>query len=524
MTHTTRTPRSDAGSNATRLLSAGVYLQKQFRDDVINELVKNQFRVVPPSYGYDVVTVLAHALAARSLWRKQVAGIIVGWLIDLILFKIGVISDVGGFLLAIGVAWAFAFLRRAATMQALITRLRPAAGVTGNDTCGDFPANRVLTRELAEKIAIEQAGAKDKIFYGGFRPFVGAGLPLEDWSTAELLIPAKPNELAEYLARDGVDDDMDSHGVDGHGVDGAATAPAVKPFTVDEITDYVAARLRADLRDEAPDGERIGHLTVERQKYSRSGQVPGKRRRLGGIRLEAPAPAAGGASGFARDQDRYDSAREYLCIRVGSWDGELVISIFVGFDLRGNTLYSEFYPYLLAPVVSSFHLVDQLPARLTLPLLLRVGWNVTSGAPVTVLRAVARWLRRGAGLARGHRHASAGDVTVDDFSEFRLGRYAVELFDTGARTSVRELAASDWYHVFFQKVDKEKYVKIVERRLIQIVRDFLEEHGVDVSEHDARGSTILDNSTYNITNSGNNNNFNQRGRQTVKSTPNQNGS
>jgi hypothetical protein len=501
----TRTPRPYTRSEATRLLSAGVYLQKSFRNDVIKELVKYRFRVVPPSYGYDVVTVLAHALAARSLWRKQIAGVIAGWLIDLILLDIHVISSIGGLLLAIWVLWAFAFLRRAATMQALITRLRMGANPSADGADADFPANRALTAELAEKIAVEQAGAKDRIYYGGYSPFVGAGLQLPDWSIAELLIPAKPHLLAEYLNGDTGDDAE------------KAESTAVKPFTVDEIMQYVDGRLRADLRDEAPYGEQIEHLTVERQRYSQGGQVPVKRRWLRAPRLLRGALADSGAFRLVEDRERYDSAREYLCVRVGAWDEELVISIFVSFDLRGNTLYSEFYPYLLAPVVSGFHLVDQLPARLTPRLLLRIGWDVPAGIPVAVLRTAHGWLRRARHVLRRRRRTLEGEVrVVDDFTEFRLGRYAVQLVDTGALISVRELAASDHYHVFFQQADKEKYVKIVERRLIQIVRDFLEDHNVDLGEHDSRGATILDNSTYNVTNSGNINNLNQRGRQTMR--------
>jgi hypothetical protein len=513
-THTTRTPRLYSRSNATRFLSAGVYQDRSFRKGVISELMGNQFRVVPPSYGYDVVTVLAHALAARSLWRKQIAGLIAAWLVDIILLWIGVIGIPGAILLAIWAPWAFAFLRRAATLQALITRLRPSPSSIGEGEDTDFPANRALTAERAEEIAVEQAGGKDKIFYGGYSPFVGAGWALTEWSIAELLIPAKPHPFAEYLKRDATDEEEADE-------EATAETSAVKPFTVDEITEYVASRLRADLHDEAPYGEQIEHLTVERRKYSRGGQLPVKRRWLRAPLLLAPEAADGGAFRLIEDREQYNSAREYLCVRVGSWDEELVVSIFVGFDLRGNTLYSEFYPYVLPPVISSFHLVDRLPARLTPGLLLRVGWNVSAGVPITMIRAVARtaggWARRARGMLSRRQRDLAGKVPVDDNGDLRLGRYAVELVDTGALTSVRELAAIPNYHVFFQQADKEKYVKIVERRLIQIVRDFLEEHNVDVAEHDARGSTILDNSTYNVNNSGNIGNVNQRGRQDVHS-------
>src|ERR1700735_4751802 len=82
--------RQYSRSNATRLLSAGAYLERSFRKDAIRELVTHRFRVVAPSYGYDAVTVLAHALAARSLRRKQILGAIAGLLIDLILNRVHV--------------------------------------------------------------------------------------------------------------------------------------------------------------------------------------------------------------------------------------------------------------------------------------------------------------------------------------------------------------------------------------------------------------------------------------------------
>ncbi|WP_063832372.1 MULTISPECIES: hypothetical protein [Streptomyces] len=56
-----------AKSEATRLLCAGVHLDPDFRRRVIAELVEHDERSVPPSLGFDLVTVLAHALRARAL-------------------------------------------------------------------------------------------------------------------------------------------------------------------------------------------------------------------------------------------------------------------------------------------------------------------------------------------------------------------------------------------------------------------------------------------------------------------------
>jgi hypothetical protein len=488
ITQETRVPPAYTASNATRLLSAGAYLERQFRKRVIHELVKCRFRCVAPSYGYDAVTVLAHALAARDLARKQGAGVIIGLAANVILVWAGVISWLGGLLIAAWVVWAFAFLRRAATLQAL-SRMRTALAA------GDYPASRDLTTDLVAKIAYEQQGSGDTILYGGYFPFVGAGWPLEDWSTAELLVPARPDPAARYRER--------RHGGEDDGYPGrdAAMPPAVIPFSVADITEHIANGLRQHLQDGVLSGGRIERLTVERRRYSAAGLAPVVRHRWGRATVLAPlAPfvgsggGGGGATDFQDARERYDATREYLCIRVGSWDEELVISMFVGFDLRGNTLYSEFHPYVLPPVRTSFHLVDRLPARLTPGLLLRVAWHVPFRLAGNGLRAVlgatARIVRRA--LRRGR---VADLEPVVDNSDFRLGRYAPALIDRGARASVRELAATAEFHHFFQEEDQAKYIKIVERQLLRLKGEFLAEHNVDLGDHNRNETKIIDNST-----------------------------
>lgn len=495
------TPRPYAHSNATRLLSAGVYLQRGFRASTIKVLLKERYRIVAPSYGYDAVTVLAHALAARSLRNKQLVGVAVGLLIDAILMDENVIGVPGGILLALWLPWALAFLRRVATMQAMLKWLRPNAGTSsdgafpaafGDEGEEDFPTNNALTPVLLRKIAQEQAGAQDQIYYGGYHPFVGAGWPQPDWSMAELLIAAKPSAFEEYARSVAEDDDED---------DEPEPPREVVPFTVDEITDYVAQRLQSDLHDEAPYGEQVENLTVVRQKYNRAGWVPVKKRllwRLRGVKVLPPDDAADFESFRLIDErERYDASREVLSVRVGSWDQEVVTSIFISFDLRGNTLYSEFHPHVMPPVIQSFHLVDRLPSRLGPKLLLRMAWHIPLGLPSAALREVRGWYFAVKAWASRIRHAVVGNVEVVDGSEFRLGRYAVDLVDRGAVTSLRELAALPVYHQFFQEHDADKYVKIVERRLLAIMRDFLDEHNVDLGDHDARQTNILDASTHN---------------------------
>ncbi len=489
-----RVPRPHAHSNATRLLSAGAYLEKGFRAGVIRELVTDHYRVVAPSYGYDAVTVLAHALAARSLRRKQLLGVFLGEVLDLILLDKGVLGAPGAVLIALWLPWAFAFLRRVATMQALITWLSPRAEPSSGagDYEYDFPASRSMPPDLVEKIALEQSGGQREIIFARdrVRPFVGAGWEHDEWTAAALLLPMKADPTLQAFLRDEEDDD-----------ESEIEQPPMIPFTVAEISEYVAQRLESELRDDAPYGEQIENLVVERRRYSRAGALPIKKRlfwRWRGVLLLPPDTVNEFESfRLIEDREQYNAAREYLCIRVGSWDQEVVTSIFVGFDIRGNTLYSEFFPHVMPPVQLSFHLVDRLPQRLSAGMLLRMAIGIPLGLPRQAYLAMWGALRAGWAKLRVFGRAAIGLVGVVDGSDFRLGRYSVDLVDTGALASLRELAASPVYHHFFQKADRDKYVQVVQRRLLEVVRDFLIEHNIDVYDHDARGTTILDKSTRN---------------------------
>ncbi|MFJ9634063.1 hypothetical protein ACIRU8_40895 [Streptomyces sp. NPDC101175] len=480
--------RAYARTKATRLLSAGTYLDPGYRRDVIRELLHRRFRVVAPSYGYDAVSVLAHALAARRLRRIQ-RGVVAGSAVALLLLAIGPLSVFVAAQLMFWVLWGSAYLRRVVTLHILMTRLKETGPDGGFD--GSYPANTKLTDALIDKIDGEQGSHGGLVFYGGFRPFVGAGLPLRDWANAQLLLGAPWNRLAARK-------DFELPGA-GRDLDEVERKP-VLPFTVHDITSYVAARMGAELREEARRDERIEGLTVEQRRYTTAIRTNDRTLGAGWSRL----PGLGDLPDVHWRED-YDAAREYLCVRVGSWNEELVTSIFVGFDLKGDTLHTEFYTYVLGPLVREFHLVDRLPNSFDRRLAVRIAWDMVKAVPsrcaalcLWPLRAfperflperVRRLLRPWRGGRSTIEFTTVG-VTADT-SEFRLARYANASVDCGALTSVREMATSDTYHHFFQKTDALKYSQIVERRLLQGIRQFLDEHQVDLADHDRAQTNIL---------------------------------
>ncbi|MFJ4329009.1 hypothetical protein ACIP3A_38695 [Streptomyces tricolor] len=485
----------NAASDATRLLCAGTHFDPVYRAAVIRELLTHRYRVVAPSYGYDAVPVLAHALAARRLQRVRLAVVAAGAAVTYVLLIVGFFTTFTALLAVLWLLWATAYFRRLVTLQLLVGRLRPGArtadGTGGFD--GAYPEHPELTPELVSKIKREQASDGTLVRYGGYKPFVGAGEQVRRWSNAELLIGAP---LTVF---------------DGQRGPGAPPAPGVNapepkrkeviPFTVEEMTDYVADRMAARLRDETRPEERIDGLVVEESTFTTAVTT------LRGVTEPTVAQLDG------HWDDAYDTGRAYLCIRVGSWDQELVTTAFVGFDLKGNTLHSEFYSYVLAPIKQSFHLVDRMPAALDGGLLLKLAWHTLCSAPESALRP----LRGRAGSQVSELLPwRKGRIRVPqpaDSSEFGLGRYADAMLNRGAVTSVREMATSATFHHFFQETDTIKYTQIVERQLLQIVRDFLYEHNVDLTEHEARQTNILNNYGHNNSFVNGNNNTTSSGTQ-----------
>ncbi|MFF3751119.1 hypothetical protein ACFYYH_11750 [Streptomyces sp. NPDC002018] len=74
-----RPPVEPAASEACRLLCAGVHLDGDFRDAVLDELYTHEERFTAPSTGFDAARVLAHALRARRIELAWGVGMLVLW-------------------------------------------------------------------------------------------------------------------------------------------------------------------------------------------------------------------------------------------------------------------------------------------------------------------------------------------------------------------------------------------------------------------------------------------------------------
>jgi len=508
-------------SNATRLLCAGVQLDPKFCGEVIEELVKQGHRRTAPAYGYDCVRVLAYALNARrrrrirniamlacllplTLSAIDAAGLDVRWAAEHGIQWAGGLS-VQWFLLAIWWIWAVLVVERVVTTHILVSRLKRTPGST-HDT--RLPQHKVLDQR-ARKIILEQGQVP--VFYSGQVPFVGAGTLSRSWSFSVVLRAAN------------------------------ASAPLGK-FTPEELAGHVCHQVVDRLKTRVAPAERISGLNATVRHYGTLLRPSG---------FDASTASQDDPGNSAGSAENYYSSRKYACISISSWDQELVTSIFVGFDIRGDTLHTELYSYVLLPIKAEYHEVDRLPEVLSVPEVLAIAATSPLKAMSDLFRMVARIAKefapaRSKSTSRTSVLLSIGffqfflpwilfslfiifDISVERMLLYVSGfaavwlapavagplwrrhrRRAVErdadrqranrelagssgraIVDYGARTSIRELAASEDPHHFFQSVDQDKYTKIIERRVTDFIIDFLRVRNVDVSEFETRQQVVL---------------------------------
>ncbi|MGE0023632.1 MAG: hypothetical protein AB7S70_08390 [Hyphomicrobium sp.] len=164
-------------------------------------------------------------------------------------------------------------------------------------------------------------------------------------------------------------------------------------------------------------------------------------------------------------------ARSYRWYVIRDWNGELVFSYLLRLVQRGQSLSIETARLVLPPIDIKYRKVDTLHHRGAL------GWLSTlAGAivrsPLTVLYAVGGVMRQTLEALRLSRPADAEDAK-------EIVRN--QAYNYGARSSVRELIAAKFYHVYFQHIDGAQYFSAIDQRVFNAVTEALSEAGVDVS-------------------------------------------
>lgn len=297
------------------------------------------------------------------------------------------------------------------------------------DAAGD-PAERAegqRFQRLKQRIRTEQHAPL--VMYHEKRPFCGAGAAYETWVLAVELRP-----------------------------------DATKKEQLPLNNRAVLERIRPLLEQLRLPSEFAGHTVRDRLRWLEIDEcvflpAEGLRRRE-----EAPYHPQAFEEHRARAvEEGAEKRRHFLRVRVGGWEEELVVTVFVRVHTQGRMLMLEIAPHVLLPVREDFKDADRAAHTYR-------HNNVVGKAAWAVARVPGSAARSLVTLGRGVRYAW----------KLLTGGYAGALPD-GPALSVRELGSMDEGSTF-QEMDAYRYLRSVQDRVAHGVLTALAESGYQTGE------------------------------------------
>ncbi|MGH3978957.1 MAG: hypothetical protein ACRDRZ_08140 [Pseudonocardiaceae bacterium] len=524
------------GHTATRRLCAGVYLDREFRQRLLRDIYNCRKRRVAPSYGYDLLPVMCHAWRAwwLELARDAVAAAI---------FVAAVMMAPLGTLLMVGLLAMWYTLR--ACWRVLVESTRTlrkrkshdylrglrfraklaACGLLGSaivvagsvlamrsDPQGSglrgglvqigllvalfvllFAVVGIVRQQLLDRLHYPSAFKSSRrsrrlstlhrqqhhpvTVYSGYRPFVGSGLDVHRWSFAQRIIRKR-----------GIGQDRDEE-----------FPQSRPPFKTSEIVGYLKASIER-LASTAHSETRLPGLMVRDHVFIDGMYV-----------CNVPDALSDPPSSTVLDEimaKPREEARYHIACQVEAWDGELVTTVFVHVSLQGRTLYVELSTYALLPTPPRFRVIDE------------VGGTGRKAAPRMVLKCLSEL----PDVLHAPRRlvAAPKDLVNAYWAQRDTSSKISKRRDIGAQISAREIAGNgiasepdevsaprrsfryDDETSYFQLLDVTRHSKIIERRLLAGIEEFLKTKGVDTSEFAQRAEAILNYGMLNIGHGGTN--------------------
>lgn len=282
------------------------------------------------------------------------------------------------------------------------------------------------SQRLAGLIRTEQHAPL--IMYQEAHPFCGAGTPHDTWVLAVELRP-----------------------------DGMKTQRPIGNRSVLETIRPLLEQLRESSEfAQYPVRDRLRRLEIDECVF-----LP-----VEGLRRREMAPY--GDEVFAKHRERAveegaEKRRHFLRVRVGGWDEELVVTVFVRIHTQGRMLMLEIAPHVLQPVREDFKDADRVAHRFRHNHLIGKAAATVPQVPRAIVTAV---VTLGRTAAYGWRLLTGG--------------YAGALPE-GPALSVRELGSAPSGSLF-QEMDVDRYLRSVQDRISHGVRIALAEAGYQTGE------------------------------------------
>lgn len=517
-------------SLATMHLCAAAYLDRGFRDRVIDEVYQHPENAVAPNPGCDAEPILGHMLQARRYDVLEQGLLACLLLLALVIPAIDKIAFAIGLAVWLGIGIALLVLESVLNTTPAQRRLRAGALVgrrnamvvvilglvaavvfaylTGMpeggadayapDSTYEFESGYDYSYDPEYEAAAEPEGpsAGLAVFWlllaGGCAIAFGAARARGLGGIAEGVEPAandrvkaigraQRSQVVTYAASrrpfvgSGQNITTWQFALAVRALDANGPDPAIDPVDLNRHIKGKVAALGA--RSKGP--ERLPGLRLADRVY------------VSGRDVDAPVlePSALRASGYDFDdvadiqRDPTTPVRHYLRCELVSWDGELVTTIFCHFALQGESLYVEFSSYLLPPTPERYHVFNR-DRELMDHAQFWAGVRSSALMPVNLVRSPFDAV---VNTVRGIRNWRIDDGASDP----------VAMEDCGALVGVRELGMGQDRQNYFQYRDSIKYTEILERQILAALTEYLREHGVDTAELEERVNTIVNHGVIN---------------------------
>jgi len=314
-----------------------------------------------------------------------------------------------------------------------------------------LPLHRV---SVATEQADERAEDADVVVHRDFSPFIGAGVPVHAQVVALALEPSDEDEATE-------------------------------PISVTGLHDHVTAAInRLRSTSTLGPGRRLEELVRREQILIPADRLVIDHRIVPEILPDldhAPVSRVSVDEARALADAAVEWARYYSCYRVEAWDRDLTTSCYVHAGTDQKMLFLEWRFFALLPIMPSYRAIDEYRDPLWAPLKSSIVEILV--LPATIVRRLVSLFRRFKPLKQG-------------VNEVMPAKY-------GADRSLREFAQADRVQSYFQDVDVERYVRILDSTLFRAVGEYLQERGYSVVEfmkladpivnnYNLQGSTLVD--------------------------------
>lgn len=440
-------------NKTNRDLCIAMYNQSKLRKIVFNDLILDDLNYSGRNFGIDMEELGKHCINAEKISNQRLTInaiffllVILPWV--LVKFHIlevslayftNILPQTSYILEGLLIMLILDFKFRSYIFNKIIFPIR-------NNENINVPIPKKYKDKITNTQVIKQGNA---VFYGGYNPFIGSGINLHNWSFVVDMSKGK--------------NDM-----------GSIALPL--NYSVSELYKYLQVNFK---------NLNINNLKIEDVVFINGNEIFNNEDYVKD-RKERPFTYVDEAKLKEYIDNGTHSERVYKLFQITENSGEMIISLYLNIRSLGNLLFFEASYWLLAPIKREYRGTESWIYKPSIRQTFRMLQESASKGIIEILASPFLLLNK---------------LVVNNIRKRKFRKRKKEIkflsnYNYGAYKTVRELLADAQYINHFQKIDKERHIKILERSLFDVIIKFLDSKNVDISDFKENRATIVNNGLF----------------------------